>query len=98
MDNKIIEIKLNRLEEDQKAITERLNTAHDKINDFGRDLVRIETAVQPRDLPWAVRFVLLPLAVATTIATVGAVIHLEIAVAGVGRDVTKQSLISHASL
>lgn len=44
------------------------------------------------------RFILFPLATAAIIATAGAVIHLEIALAEIRKDQTRQTIISHAAL
>jgi len=81
--DKVTEIRLNRLDENQKTTTTWLEGLDNRIAEIGRDIVEIRTANQPRDLPWAVRFLLLPLAVAAAVATVGAVIHLEIVVGGI---------------
>jgi len=105
MMDKVTEIRLNRLDENQKATTIWLEGLDNRIAEIGRDIVQIRTAIQPRDLPWAVRFLLLPLAVAAAVATVGAVIHLEITVAGMGKnveglqsEVARQTLATDAAL
>jgi hypothetical protein len=85
--DKVTEIRLDRLDENQKATTIWLDGLDNRIAEMARDIAQIRTAIQPRDLPWAVRFLLLPLAVAAAVAMVGAVIHLEIAVDSMGKNV-----------
>jgi hypothetical protein len=103
--DKVTEIKLNRLEKNQEATTIWLEGLDNRIAEIGRDIVQIRTAIQPRDLPWAVRFFLLPLAVAAAAAMVGAVIHLEIQVNNIQKSVNevqgslaRQNLKTYAGL
>lgn len=103
--DKVTEIRLNRIDENQEATTIWLEGLDNRIAEIGRDIVQIRTTIQPRDLPWAVRFLLLPLAVAATVAIVGAVIHLEIAMAGVEKsmagiqgEIARQTVTADAAL
>jgi hypothetical protein len=66
---------LQRLDDEQKKILERLGKIEDRILGFGVSVGRIEGAMEPpREIPWWVRFILAPLLVAASIATVTAVI------------------------
>ncbi len=102
---KLTELRLNRLDENQKTTTIWLEGLDNRIAEIGRDIAQIQATIQPRDLPWAVRFLLLPLAVVAAAATVGAVVHLEIAmagmrnnVAGVQGELARQTVTADAAL
>jgi hypothetical protein len=96
--DKVTEIRLNRLDENQRATTIWLEGLDNRIAEIGQNIVQIQTAIQPRELPWAVRSILLPLAVAAAVATTGGVIHLEIALAAVRGEFVRQTRTTEEAL
>jgi hypothetical protein len=96
--DKVTEIRLNHLEENQRATNIWLEGLDKRIAEIGQNIAQIQTAIQPRELPWAVRSILLPLAVAAAVATAGAVIHLEIALAAVRGEFARQTIATEEEL
>jgi hypothetical protein len=96
---------LARIDSEQKATSYRVAAIDARLGNIEKDIAEIKGTIKPKDLPWAVRFILLPLTVAAMVGTVGGVIHLEITVAGIGKNVAgvqasvvRQSLTTYAAL
>jgi len=67
-------IMLQRIGDEQKGILERLGKIEDRLFGFGVSVGRVEAATEaPREVPWWIRFILAPLVVTASIATVTAV-------------------------
>ena len=74
---------LARIDSEQKTTASRVDAVDARLGNIESDIAEIEGVIKPKELPWAVRFFLFPLAVAALVATVAAVIHLEIAMNGI---------------
>ena len=100
-----VENKFNQLDRDYRGVESQLDAINAKLHNLEKDIAEIKGTIKPKDLPWAVRFMLIPLAVAAIGGTIGAVIHLEIVVAGIKNGVAsiqgeqvKQTLALNAAL
>jgi hypothetical protein len=76
-DNSDITRRLKQVEKGQSSFDHRLGKISDDLILVGKEIATLKGSIQPRDLPWAVRFILLPLTVVAIISIVSALIHLE---------------------
>lgn len=97
---------IRRIDEEQKELVLRIDRVHRGLNDLSREVSEIKGSIRPpTETPAWIRFFVYPLCVLVAASTVGAVIHLEIALASITRNVTmmrgdlaKQNLSTDAAL
>jgi hypothetical protein len=59
--DKVTEIWLNRLDRDYQGLNARLGTIDSKFGALEKDVAEIKGTIKPKELPWGVRFIILPL-------------------------------------
>jgi hypothetical protein len=97
---------LSRIDSEQKATASRVDKIDEKLQGLAREVSEIKGSIKPpSDTPWWLRFLVAPLCVAAILATTGAVIHLEIVVNGIEKNVgglqastARQNLTTYAAL
>jgi len=97
---------LQRIEADQKALAVRVDGIDDGLKTLNREVGEVKGSIKPpAETPWWITHVVAPLCVTAILATAGAVIHLEIVVNGIGKNVSgvqgsiaRQSLTTYAAL
>jgi len=96
---------LTRIDGEQKATSSRVDAVDARLSNIENDIAEIKGTIKPKELPAGVRFILFPLTVAALAGIMGAVIHLEITVAGMQNSMgvvqgalAKQTLTTDAAL
>jgi hypothetical protein len=97
---------LSRIDSEQKDTASRVDDIKNSLHGLEREVSEIKGAIKPpAEIPWWMRFIVAPVCVAAILATGASVIHLEIAVSSIGKNVgvlqsslTQQTLTSYAAL
>ncbi|HLJ29998.1 MAG TPA: hypothetical protein VKY85_25045 [Candidatus Angelobacter sp.] len=96
---------LSRVDSDLKAITFRVNDFEKDLRSLGREVSELKGSIKAAETPWWIRYIVAPLSVIAIAATTGAVIHLEIVVAGIGKNLngiqvalSKETLTNYSQL
>jgi hypothetical protein len=91
---------LARVDAEQKTTASRVDDVDKSLRNLAREVSEIKGAMKPPAAsPWWLTHVVAPLCVTAVVVTAGAVIHLEIVVAGMGKNVaTVQSAIAKQTI
>ena len=96
---------LSRVDSDQKATSTRVDSIDDTLRRVEREVSEIRGTLRAAETPSWIRFYVYPACVLISAAMVGAVIHLEIVVNGIGKNVgglqvslARQNLTTYAAL
>jgi hypothetical protein len=96
---------LSRIDSDQKATASRVNTIDDGLRRVEKDVAEIKGILKTAETPAWVRHYVYPCCVLISVAMVTAVIHLEIVVNSIGKNVgglqvslARQNLTTYAAL
>jgi hypothetical protein len=79
--------RLRQLDKAQATVNHRLEKIDENLVEIGKDIATIKVTIQPKTPHWSILGLVLPLTVIAIAAIVGALIHIELTIPGMARDI-----------